>query len=251
MKNGTGRLTMALLLAAGVALAGCDSGNVEDASQAASVTSQTASARAGGNWADKVVETPEYGFLRGNPNAKVKVVEFASFTCPHCREFYVESEDALTRDYISTGRISYEFRPFALNLQDMIATNLATCEGSGRFYAWTNALFRKQESWIKPYMELKQPDIDRISGLSSDKQLLALAEAGKFQDFARGQGMPKAKFDSCISNEKRSDQMTNSQQKAIDTYKITGTPTFIVNGEKLEGVTTWAGLKADLDRLLK
>ncbi|MEA3079375.1 MAG: hypothetical protein QOF05_783, partial [Sphingomonadales bacterium] len=39
------------------------------------------------DWARTVVATPEGGFRMGNPSAKVKLVEYGSLACPHCRHF--------------------------------------------------------------------------------------------------------------------------------------------------------------------
>ena len=65
-----------------------------------------------GDWTTIVAQTPEGGFLMGNPNAKVKLVEFGSMTCPHCAEFDETACKPLIDNYVKTGLVSCEFRNF-------------------------------------------------------------------------------------------------------------------------------------------
>ena len=50
-------------------------------------------------------KTPEGGFLMGNPNAKVKLVEFGSLTCPHCAEFEEQGGKPLVDNYVKKGLV--------------------------------------------------------------------------------------------------------------------------------------------------
>ena len=65
------------------------------------------------DWSRTVAATPEGGFRMGNPNAKVKLVEYGSLACPHCRHFEETGYKPLVQQYVRTGRVSYEFRNFA------------------------------------------------------------------------------------------------------------------------------------------
>src|SRR3546814_4508496 len=62
------------------------------------------------DWTKVVVATTEGGVRMGNPDAPVKLIEFASFTCPHCREFNEAAADVLKSKYVASGKVSLEFR---------------------------------------------------------------------------------------------------------------------------------------------
>ncbi|MFL6763858.1 MAG: thioredoxin domain-containing protein, partial [Sphingomicrobium sp.] len=64
------------------------------------------------DWTRAVAATPEGGFRMGNPAAPVKLVEYGSLACPHCRHFEATGYKPLIQNYVRTGRVSYEFRNF-------------------------------------------------------------------------------------------------------------------------------------------
>jgi protein-disulfide isomerase len=235
----TKMLKFSLLLASTLVLAACDSGT----STAAPGAKTGASAPAEKDWAMTVVETPEGGFRMGNPDAKVKIVEFASLTCSHCRDFHKEAQTRFKPDYVQTGLVSYEFRPFMLNIFDFAATKLAICEGPSRFFTWANELYMNAEAWMDPFSKLTDAEIAPLRNLPPGEQIKGLAHAGKLNEFARTKGLPGAKFDACMADQAMFDTLGKRQQAAIDTYQVQGTPTFLLNGRKLDGVANWATLE--------
>jgi len=93
---------------------------------AAATPAASTGAVAGKSWLEEMAATPEGGFRLGNPDAKVKLVEYASLTCPHCRDFKDESDAELRAKYLATGKVSYEYRNMLLNTPDMAASILAS-----------------------------------------------------------------------------------------------------------------------------
>lgn len=235
-------LKLPLLLLGVAALAACDSGT-STAAPGAAATKAGSAAPASRDWTQVVVATPEGGFRMGNPDAKVRIVEFASFTCGHCRDFHLEAEAKLKPSYVKTGQVSYEYRPFILNPWDAIAANVAKCEGPDRFFVWANELYRNQESWVKPITEVKPADIEAVGKLPADRQLIGAADAAKFHDFARPRGLPRARFEQCLAGTEPFDRLAAQRDAATAAYQISGTPSFLLNGKKLDGVTTWAQLQ--------
>ena len=233
-------LKASLLFAATLALAACDSGTSTAATSAKPGAKAPAAAT---DWTTTVVQTPEGGFRMGNPDAKVKIVEFASLTCSHCRDFHKESLTTFKPNYVKTGQVSYEFRPFMLNIYDFAATKLAMCEGPERFFTWANELYVNSDAWIEPFTKLTEADIVPLRNLPPSDQIKGLAHAGKLNEFAKTKGLPGAKFDACMSDQATFDALTKRQQAAIDTYQVQGTPTFLLNGKKLDGVANWATLE--------
>lgn len=244
----TKMLKASLLFAATLALAACDSGTSTAAPAAKSGT--TAAAPAAKDWTTTVVQTPEGGFRMGNPDAKVKLVEFASFTCSHCRDFHKEAQANLKPSYVKTGQVSYEYRPFMLNVYDFAVAQLAMCQGPDRFFTWANELYTNHEAWTEPFTKLTEADITPLRSLPPEQQVKGLAVAGKLQDFAAPRGLPRAKFDACFSDPTAMETLTKRQQAAIDAYQIQGTPTFLINGKKVEGATTWAQLQPKIAEAL-
>jgi protein-disulfide isomerase len=232
-------LKASLFLAAALTVSACDSGT----STAAPGAKTGTAAPAAKDWTQTVVETPEGGFRMGNPDAKVKIVEFASLTCSHCRDFHKEAQTSFKPNYVKTGQVSYEFRPFMLNIYDFAATKLAMCEGPDRFFTWANELYMNAETWMEPFTKLTDADIAPLRNLAPGDQIKGLAHAGKLNEFARTKGLPGAKFDACMADQAMFDALGKRQQAAMDTYQVQGTPTFLLNGKKLDGVANWAALE--------
>lgn len=246
----TKMLKVLLPFAGALALAACDSGTSTAAPAAKTGTTPAATAPAAKDWTTTVVQTPEGGFRMGNPDAKVKLVEFASFTCSHCRDFHKEAQEKLKPTYVKTGQVSYEYRPFMLNVYDFAVAQLAMCQGPERFFTWANEIYANHEAWTEPFTKLTEADITPLRALPPGQQVKGLAVAGKLQDFAAPRGLPRAKFDACFADETAMDTLTKRQQAAIDTYQVQATPTFLLNGKKLEGVNSWAQLQPKIAEAL-
>src|SRR3546814_17271828 len=85
----------------------------------------------------------------GNPDASIKIVEFASLTCSHCAEFSLESHDELKRDFIDTGRVSLELRNFIRDGIDLTAAALTHCAPPERYFPLTQSTFAGQAQIIE------------------------------------------------------------------------------------------------------
>ena len=241
---------MASGAAAMLLLAGCDSGarTPEAADAAAPGTGAMADARAV-DWTRTVVATPEGGWRIGNPDARVKLVEFASFSCGVCKAFHDQGQKPLLANYVRSGDVSFEFRPFMLNVYDFAATLLATCESPERSAVWASELYGNFEGWIGPFAKLTEADLNPLRTLPADQQVRALAEVGGLHNFARARGMPKASFDACLVDQKRLQQKIDAQQVAQQKFDIRGTPTFLINGKRVDG-TSWAQIEPQLKAAL-
>src|SRR4028118_1081315 len=120
-----------LLAAAGLLALGATACNQQPAgSNAAGGTAAAPVQAPNGDWSQLVTQTPEGGIMMGNPNAKVKVVEFASMTCSHCAAFAVQDKPKLVDQYVKTGNVSFEFRNLVANGLDITASLIARCGGA-------------------------------------------------------------------------------------------------------------------------
>ena len=230
-------------------LASCDkpsavtSNNVTAAAATATV--------AGKNWLEVFAETPEGGFRIGNPDAKVKLVEYASLTCPHCRDFHDESDAMLRSKYISTGKVSYEYRNFLLNGPDYAASLLARCEGPQAFFNLMNAFYAAQLQWTEPFSKLSPEDSKRLAALPTDQQISGLAKAGGLDTFMRARGMTAARFDQCTTDPKAIKRLADIRDEAVSKYQINGTPSFLINGVVQKDILTWPTLEPKLESAMQ
>src|SRR3954453_24094621 len=122
---------------AGLALAGCNKNKSEGggtATDTSTVTITQPNPPPGGTWAD-VVNATSAGFMMGNPNAQVKLVEIGSLSCPHCKAFEDEGVPALIEKYVKPGNVSWEFRPYLIHGPiDMAANLIVSCNGVKSFF---------------------------------------------------------------------------------------------------------------------
>jgi protein-disulfide isomerase len=231
-------------VALALALAGCgkkDEGAAASGTPAAS-TAAAVPAPAGQDWTETVVATPEGGFRMGNPDAAVKFVEYASFTCPHCAHFTEEAADKL-HDYVRKGTLSWEFRPFLLNAMDLAPSLLVTCQGAGPAFRLAEQLYADQQNWAMKYQQLSQDEITRIQGLSETDQRVALAKAGGLDTFFGARGLPAAKAEACLTDKAAADKLVALRDLGTGRDGVTGTPSFVVNGTPAKTASDWATLE--------
>ena len=228
-------------------LAACD----KKADAPATAAAATTAVPAGTHWLDVAAATPDGGFRLGNPDAPVKLVEYASLTCPHCRDFHDESDADLRAKYIATGKVSYEYRNFLLNGPDLAASVLARCQGPKQFFNLMNAFYAAQREWVDPFMKMTPEDSKRIGALPQDQQAGAIARVGGLDAFMKARGMTTAEFDKCLANGDATKQLTAMRDTATNKLEINSTPSFIINGVRQEDIHTWSLLEPKLQTALQ
>src|ERR1700682_4921866 len=86
----------------------------------------------------------------GPADARVKIIEYASMTCPHCAAFTKETFPKLKATYIDTGKVRYIFREYPLDEVAFLGAILARCIAKGdptKFYNVIDVLFANQNDW--------------------------------------------------------------------------------------------------------
>lgn len=223
------RLSLAL---AGAVLALAGPGSAQNVQSAAAVRQ---------DWSRTVVATPEGGFRIGNPDAPVKLVEYASLTCPHCAEFAIESKGSLIGNHVRSGRVSFEFRNFVLNGIDAAASLLVRCASAEQFFGLTERVFETQQSWSDRIRALSEADKQRIMGLEPAEAYAQVAEAGGLFELAAQHGVTAERGRQCLGDQTGLQQLERLAQ-AAEALGVQGTPTFFINGRKL-GVNSWAQIE--------
>ena len=215
------------------------------------VTAAPVPAPNNGDWSTIVSKTPEGGFLMGNPNAKVKLIEFGSMTCPHCAEFEEQGGKDLIDNYVKKGLVSWEFRNFVRDPFDMTASLLARCGGEASFFGLTRNLFADQRDWVGKIQEADPAALQALQGAPPAQQFSTIAELGGLKQYASMRGVPRAKADQCLGNQAEIDQLVQMTSDAVSTYPgFPGTPTFIINGQMVENTATWELLEPKLKEAL-
>ena len=197
---------------------------------------------AGTEWTDQVVKTDRGGYLKGNPQAAVKVVEYGALSCSHCAAFS-ESAKGKFDDYVKSGRVSWEFRPFLLGSTDVAPTLLNACQGPGPFFTLAEQVYADQPNWLGKLQSLSQEDIARLQSTPPAQQPKALATVSGLDAFYRQRGLPQAKIDACLADGQAAQALADQTKRAVDEDKVSGTPTFFLNGTLLEKVAEWSTLE--------
>lgn len=200
-----------------------------------------AKAAAARDWTKAVVATPEGGFRMGNPNAPMKLIEFASLTCPHCAQFAAEGMPQLLSKYVKSGRVSFEFRNFVRNPYDLAGSLLGQCAGPTNFFPLTHQIFATQPQW----MAKVKPHVQAIGALPESERVPRIAAVTGLDAMAAKAGVPAARAKQCLNDVNAIGKLLQIRQTAVGTYKLEGTPTFILNG-KNSGAADWASLQPHL-----
>lgn len=203
------------------------------------------------DWANTIAGTPQGGILIGNPAAKVKIVEFASYTCSHCKVFHEVGVPALKAKYIATGNVSLEQRSFVRNGPDFSASLLVACLAPKPAWALASKLFAEQDDLTKKFIAMTDADNQAITLLPVDQQPAKFAEIAGLDKWADTRGVPLAAGKVCLRDKAAQDKLLAIRNDALTTYKLQGTPTFGINGVPVTGVFDWANLEPAVKAALK
>jgi protein-disulfide isomerase len=178
---------------------------------------QTPAADAKGAVAGPLAVTPQDRVL-GNADAPITIIEFASFTCPHCAHFAADVLPKLKKKWIDTGKARLVLRAFPRDEADLQAAMVTQCAPPEKYYPLVDTLFEMQEKWV-----------------------VAKDWHAALQSIALLGGISKKDFDACVANKQLEDQVAQSRLTATQQLGVNSTPTFFVNGKKYESDPTVEG----------
>lgn len=165
-------------------------------------------------------ELPEN--VMGKEDAPFTIVEYSSMTCPHCARFHKDVLPELKKKYIDTGKAKYIVREFPLDNVAAAAFMLARCVDQAKYFDFIDLLYANQEEWAFGG--------NPLPGL---------------QKFSKQVGFTEERFNQCLADEKTLAHIEAVRNKANTEYKVRATPTFFINGKKLDGVDI-----ADFDKVI-
>lgn len=238
------RLRQTLLAAAAaplvLALAACGSGEEGTTSSEAI---EPIAAPAGQSWIETAAVTPEGGNVVGNPDAPIKLVEYASHTCPACAAFSQEAAGAIDK-YIESGVVSYEIRNQIHHPIDLAIAVLVRCGDPTAFHplasqAWANLpaiMERAQQNQAGLNAAMQAPEAERFQ---------RIAESAGLLDFFAARGVSRDQAMQCLANTDQIRQIAENSNTQSEELNVTGTPTFFLNGRMLTEAG-WSEVEAAL-----
>lgn len=201
-------------------------------------------------WSANISISPVGAHIVGNPNAKVKLVEYFSYTCSHCADFAKLGSAPLKTQYIDKGLVLFEYRNLVRDPVDMTAALLARCGPVSAFAGNHQAIFAAQPVWLDRVV--KATDAQKKSWYQGDAGARArkIAADTGLTALMQKRGYTVAQVNACLDSEVAQAEVTGMTNIGLGADRVRGTPTFFVNGRDAE-VTVWAALKTKLDAALK
>ncbi len=165
-------------------------------------------------------------FSLGSPDAPVKIVEYASYTCPHCADFHKAAFKNLKSEYIDTGKVHFTLREVYFDRYGLWAAMVARCGGEMRYFGIHDMLFDQQQDWAAA------PD--------------PTAVVNKLKTIGLSAGLDQATLDACLNDQAKAEALIKQFEANMAADGVSGTPTIFVNGTKHSNMA-YADLKALID----
>lgn len=193
------------------------------------------------DWSTDATRLPSGAFLLGNPNAKVRLVEYLSLTCPHCAHFEAQAIPPFTAKYLRTGLVGYEVRHALRDGFDYAGSVLARCDGPEAFFTTLPKVFARQEDWFGRAQAWSR--IESAEGQTPEQLLPKMAHGAGFDAVF---GMTPAKVDSCLANHDEQALITAQANEAWRRPGMSGTPAFMINDQLQPDISDWRSLDVAL-----
>jgi protein-disulfide isomerase len=193
------------------------------------------------DWPTTVSVTPDGGFRMGDPAAPIKLIEYGSLACPHCRHFEETGYKPLVQNYVRTGRVSYEFRNLLISGPDIAISLLAHCSGPGKFFAMSQYVFATQPQWQKKFDGMSAADQAALEKMTDQQRVIRYAEIAGMSQIAARFGVSPARARQCLADPKGLKRLLDGTQQATE-IGVKHTPSFLING-KLTEAATWEDLE--------
>ncbi|KAA8613105.1 DsbA family protein [Salipiger aestuarii] len=166
---------------------------------------------AGAQDASAPAEVTVTDMVLGDADAPVTVIEYGSFTCPHCATFEEEVFPQIKENYIDTGKVKFIFREAYFNKYDMWASMMARCGGEMKYFGIVDMIYSTQNDWARQNSEQAVADSIRKIGLQA--------------------GIDKDALDACMADGAKLQALVGWYQDNMEEDGFSSTPSFVVDGE--------------------
>lgn len=166
---------------------------------------------------------------RGDPDAPVTVIEYASLTCPHCATFHRNVMPRLKEEYVDTGQVYFITREVYFDRYGLWAAMLARCGGEARYFPMIEMIFENQREWAS----------------SNDPAVVV----ENLRRLGRRSGLSNDEVDACLQDADQARAMVAVYQHHATNDRIEATPSFVVDGE-LHSNMSFEAFSALLDQRL-
>lgn len=237
-----------LILAAplSLALAACGGGTEDGAAPSGEPVAAVAPP-AGQEWADVVTVTDEGGWLAGNPEAPLKLVEYGSLTCPACANFSITSAQPLRETYVNSGRVSFELRSMPLHgALDLLLTRMIECAPKEAAHSLAEQIWANLDALLAP-VQANSDALNQALSLPENQRFVAFAQQAQLLEFFAARGISTDQARQCLSDAAAVQALAERLQAQAEADQVTGTPTFFLNGNRLDGLA-WSDVEAALQQ---
>ena len=176
-----------------------------------------------------VLEVTEDDFVVGDKNAPVTIIEYASLSCSHCADFHNNTLEDLIKEYVDTGKARIVFRDFPFNYPALLGSMVLRCIPEDVRYDYMNALFQLQPKWVVR------------ENAKSTQELYKIMQSG---------GMTKEEFETCTNNVELENTILQALIAAQNEFNIQSTPSFLINGNLVEGNKSIKEFRQIIDKIL-
>ncbi len=234
--------TIAAPLALGLAACSSDEESATNGEPVAAVA-----APAGSEWSQTASRTAEGGWLVGNPDAPIKLVEYGSLTCPACALFSTEGSRPLHENYIDTGRVSFEFRSVMIHgILDLLITRVLECAPTEVAVPMADQVWANVND-LTGQFSANQAAVEAAYDLPDDQRFVAMAQSGGLTEFFAARGLSGDQTEVCLADSAAMTTLADTTQAQATEDAVTGTPTFFLNGARVDS-TRWAEVEGALQR---
>ena len=164
----------------------------------------------------------------GDPNAPITMIEYASYTCPHCASFHAGAFKDLKKDYIDTGKVHFIYREVYFDRYGLWASMVARCGGGDKFFGISDLLYSTQSEWARGGDPVSIADNLRRIGLTA--------------------GIEQETLDACLADGEKAQALVGWYQANAAADEVTSTPSFVINGEKYSNMS-YSAFQEVLDNL--
>ncbi|WP_306120200.1 MULTISPECIES: DsbA family protein [unclassified Roseitalea] len=164
---------------------------------------------------------------KGDADAPVTIVEYASMTCGHCATFHNQTWPAIREKYVDTGKARLIMREFPFDPRAAAAFMLARCAPNDAYFPMIDVLFEQQSTWARA--ENARAPLENIAKLA---------------------GFTQESFEACLTDQQLLDDVNAIRVRAAEEFGVNATPTFFINGQKYTGALSVDQMSAIIDSML-